>query len=275
MRARIDACGRAVWRAINSRTFAVACLAALLIAAVYAVRTARDGRDKAVQALERIDLNARADAALGRERARNSCRRDNRDTLGEREFVLDVASHLPAADVVAALPVFDCGLFASTGALVLARDQLAPDVGKIIPRRRARAPDPMPPSTGTPGETGATGATGPPGPAGPPGPRGARGARGPAGAQGEEGPAGAQGPAGATGARGEPGARGEAGPSGSAQDLAPVTARVVSVEASLAALTLRVAALEATDPVPGPPGPAGPPGPTGPAGPPLLGITLG
>jgi chaperonin cofactor prefoldin len=59
--------------------------------------------------------------------------------------------------------------------------------------------------------------------------------------------------------------------SGLQSDLAAVNSNVSDLGDALTELEARVAALEATDPVPGPQGPAGPAGPQGPAGTPGVG----
>lgn len=101
----------------------------------------------------------------------------------------------------------------------------------------------------------------PPGPAGPQGPAGADGATGPAGPQGPAGNTGATGPVGPmgntgatgpAGPAGAPGADGAVGPQGPQGDAGPAYDDA-AVLASIAALSVRVSALEAGSPPPPPP----------------------
>lgn len=230
-----------IGRILGSRGFVLLCVVAVLAALVVAVGAAIDGREKAIDASQRIEATTLDVRALDARSSLNSCRRDNRDARGARRQA--VRGGASSAEAREDYPYFDCEVYAETGQLVLAADQADPDVGRIVPRGQAEAPPPAP----VPGERGAQGPPGPPGPpgrdstvAGPPGPPGADST--------VPGPVGPPGPAGASstvpGPAGPPGARGEQGPPGETPDLAPLRGRVEALEAAAAAADARLAALE-------------------------------
>lgn len=239
---------RIVLAILDSRALAILCLLALLVAAGYAVHTARDGREKAIDAIERTEGVALEARALARKTALNGCGLVDLTRTGIRDFLEARAPDL-AAEGRRFFFAVDCALFAETGDVVVdTTPDYQPrrgDPGVPIPRSQARPPAPAP--APVPGERGAAGAQGPQGAPGAQGPRGATGRQGPRGAQGPQGP---QGPPGATvtgpqGPVGPAGAQGPQGPKGDPGSVDP-PALAAAVDAALGPLRNRVAILEAT-----------------------------